>query len=85
MPWDKNQRERIAGILALRPVQSIQGKKCVVISELHRDAIVRELRVGKLCECREKVETKVCFDKEPVRDRPGLWKIFKWAGEKLHG
>jgi len=70
MPWDQQQRERIAAILDSRPIQSIQGKRCVLISERHRDALVRELKVdAHLSKDYAAVETKICLDVESVESR----------------
>jgi hypothetical protein len=76
MPWDQQQRERIAAILDSRPIQSVQGKRCVLISERHRDALVRELKVdvhlsGDAFDLSRRcmVETKICLDAETVESR----------------
>ena len=90
---DKENRDRIARLLEAQPVRFGHKKMpeigAVLISPMFRDRLVQIIRQDCECQCYrpvfiEKEETKVCFGKK-VEDRPGLWKIFKWAGEKLHG
>lgn len=70
MPWDQRQRERMAALLEAQPVQSVCGKRCVLISEKTRDAIVEDLRT---------VQIQYNFEYHDPYGPVGFWARLRWV------